>query len=221
MAYRTGNRNAEIPLPKFIENYVSEDDPVRAYDAIIEALDFSELGIEINPNKVGNSSYEPKTMLKLLVYAYSYGWRSSRKIERAVYHNLSFIWLMGGLKPDHKTISNFRKNNKEALSKALKQVVRICMKLKLIEGNTLFLDGSKFRGNSSINQTQTPKSLKKYLSKIDENIDVLLDKIKSVDANESGSHVKMSKDLMKNKRLKNKIELALKEIKKKNLKRLI
>ena len=63
--------------------FIAEDNPVRVYDAFVEALDMEELGIKIEEDKVGNPSYEPRTMLKLLVYGYSYGWRSSRKIERA------------------------------------------------------------------------------------------------------------------------------------------
>jgi transposase len=78
-------------LPKRIEDYVGADDPVRAYDAFIEALDVEKLGIQIDPCKVGNSEHDPKAMLKLYVYGYSYGWKSSRKLERALHHNLSFI----------------------------------------------------------------------------------------------------------------------------------
>ena len=115
MAYRHGNRGQMALLPQSIEEYVSKDDPVRAYDAFVEALDFDELGIEIDPNKVGNSQYDPRAMLKLFVYGYSYGVRSSRKLERETYHNISFIWLMGGLKPDHKTIAEFRRNNKKCV----------------------------------------------------------------------------------------------------------
>ncbi len=220
MAFRVGNRNEQSLLPKSIEKYIPKDDPVRAYDVLIEALNFSELGIEINDNKVGNSSYNPKTMLKLLVYAYSYGWRSSRKIERATYHNLSFIWLMGGLKPDHKTIANFRKNNKEALKKVLKQVARLCIKLGLIEGNTIFLDGSKFRGNSSINQTKSKESLERYLVKIDERVNELINLIDSSDDLEGESLVKMPDELIKTKNLKNKIKAALEELEKEKLKKI-
>ena len=93
MAYRYGNRCQMALLLKSIEEYVAKDDPVRAYDAFLEALDFKELGIEINPNKVGNSEYDLKTMLKLFVYGYSYGVKSSRKLEQATYHNISFVWL--------------------------------------------------------------------------------------------------------------------------------
>lgn len=100
MAYRLGNRNQMDLFPQSLEDYVSKEDPVRAYDAFIDALNLSELGIETAPKKVGNPPYDPKAMLKLLTYSYSYGWQSSRKIERATQHNVSFMWIVGGLKPD-------------------------------------------------------------------------------------------------------------------------
>ena len=143
MAYRYGHRYQIGLLPQSIEQYVAEDDPVRAYDAFVEALNFNELGIDINPNKVGNSTYEPKAMLKLLVYGYSYGVKSSRKLERQTHHNISFIWLLGGLKPDHKTIAEFRRKNRKAVKRVLKQCARLCIKLNLIAGNTLFVDGKQ------------------------------------------------------------------------------
>jgi transposase len=124
-------------LPQSIEDYIAEDDPVRAYDAFVEALNLKDLGIDINPNKVGNSQYDPRAMLKLLVYGYSYGTKSSRKLERTTYHNMSFIWLMGGLKPDHKTTAEFRRKNKKEIKKVLKKCTRICIKLGLIAGNIL------------------------------------------------------------------------------------
>ncbi len=96
MAYRYGNRYQMTLLPQSIEEYVTKTDPVRAYDAFVDALNVDALGIEMNPSKVGNSEYDPKAMLKLLVYGYSYGIRSSRKLERETHHNISFIWLMGG-----------------------------------------------------------------------------------------------------------------------------
>ena len=95
MAYREGDRYQMTLLPPVIEDYVGPEDPVRAYDAIIDAMDMEELGLVVEPNKVGNPAYDPRAMLKLLVYGSSYGWRGSRKLERATHHNLSFIWLMG------------------------------------------------------------------------------------------------------------------------------
>jgi transposase len=163
MAYREGDRCQMTLLPPVIEEYVAQDDPVRAYDAIIEAMDTDKLGLVIERNQVGNPAYDPKTMLKLLVYGYSYGWHSSRKLERACHHNLSFIWLMGGLKPDHKTIANFRKDNKGVIREVLKQTARICLRIDLIEGNCLFSDSTKVRGAASISETRTLKGWEQKL----------------------------------------------------------
>lgn len=77
MAIRMGNREQMELLPPSIEQYVAEDAPVRVYDAFVEALDLKGLGISNDPTKEGNPCYDPKTMLKLLVYGYSYGVRSS------------------------------------------------------------------------------------------------------------------------------------------------
>lgn len=211
MAYRYGNRYQMAILPKSIEEYVAEDDPVRAYDAFIEALDFSQLGIEIDPNKVGNSTYDPKGMLKLLIYGYSYGVRSSRKLERALYHNLSFIWLMGGLQPDHKTIAEYRRNNKKAIKKVLKQCARICLELDLIAGNVLFVDGTKIRANASTGRTHDKDWYESQLKDIDSRIEKLLQGCEAVDEHEKDldSLVSMDKELTKSTTLKSAVEAVL------------
>ena len=213
MAYRYGNRNQINLFPESMEDYIASDDPVRASDAFIGALDFRDLGITLNDNKVGNSEYHPHAMLKLLVYGYSYGIRSSRKLERATHHNLSFIWLTSGLKPDHKTIAEFRRKNKEALANVLKQCAKICIKLNLIEGNTLFLDGTKIRANASIDKTWTKKKAKKALKHIDERIQDILTQCDTVDEAEQGSLVTMDEELKDQKTLKAKIKGILQEIK--------
>lgn len=218
MAYRYANREQEKLFPKRVEDYVQEDDPVRAYDAFVEELDLKELGIEINSKRVGNSEYYPTVMLKLLLYGYSYGVRSSRKLERACHHNISFIWLLGGLKPDFKTIANFRKNNKDVLKKVLKQCARICLRLGLIEGNILFVDGSKIRGNASIKNTWTKEKCERALEHIDANIETLLTECDSIDKEEQdlGSYARLKEELQDKNKLKEKIkeiekELALEE----------
>jgi transposase len=195
-------------FPSSIDDYVPKDDPVRAYDAFVEALDFAKLGFELETDKVGNPEYDPKAMLKLLVYGYSYGVRSSRKLEREVHHNLSFIWLVGGLRPDHKTIAEFRRNHKKALKKVLTQCVRMCLKLDLIEGNTLFLDGTKIRGNASIKNTWTEEKCERALRHIDERVAAILAESERIDEEEEGSPslVAMAKELGKEEVLKAKVK---------------
>ncbi len=212
MAYRYGNRKQMALLPKSIEDYVGEEDPVRAYDAFVDALDLEELGIKINLHKVGNSEYNPKAMLKLFVYGYSYGWKSCRKLQRAIHHNLSFIWLMGGLEPDYKTISEFRRKNTKPLKMVLKKCVRMCIELDLIEGNVLFVDGTKIRANASRGKNYTQKQYEERLYEIDENIDKLFKECERIDKEEStqDSLVKMKKELYENKAYRTRIQDILK-----------
>jgi len=214
MAYRYGERAQSILFPKNIDEYVNTDDPVRVYDAFVEQLDLASLGIETNHHKIGCPAYAPKALLRLLLYGYSYGERSSRKLERAVHHNISFIWLMGNLKPDHKTIARFRRNNKEALGKLLKQCARMCVDLDLITGNTLFVDGSKFRANAGIGNTQRKSKLEKQLKEIDQRIVEILTEAENIDEQESNepSMVKMPKELTDKKILRSKIKAILKKM---------
>jgi transposase len=194
-------------LPQSIDEYVPQDAPVRAYDVFVDSLDFEQLGIRIEPDKVGCPQYDPKTMLKLLVYGYSYGIRSSRKLERETHYNLSFIWLAGGIKPDHKTIAEFRRNNEAALANVLKQCARLCIELGLIEGNTLFIDGTRMRANASINNSWTRDKCFKHLEKIDNRIAEILSGCEQADEKErdNSSLVKMGKNLADNKKLRVKV----------------
>lgn len=193
MAIREGERKQIQFLPPSIEQYVPEDAPVRVYDALVEALDMQKLGISIDKNREGSPRYDPKAMLKLLIYGYSYGVRSSRKLERETNYNLSFIWLMGGLKPDHKTIAEFRRKNREAIVKVLKQTVRLCLKMNLVEGNCLFVDSTKIRGAASIQETKSKEKWEEKLIELDKQIEELLDKCEEIDEEESGSLVKVLK----------------------------
>jgi len=211
MAYRCGDRYQMDLIPLSIEEYVSEDNPVRAYDFFVEALNFQQLGIDINPDKAGNSEYDPRSMFKLPVYGYSYGVKSSRKLERECCHNIAFIWLMGGLKPDHKTIAEFRRRNKKALKKVLRQCAQMCIKLDLIDGNVFFVDGTKIRANAGKDRTHDRAYDEKLMSKLDSRIEQLLSDCETTDRTEEGlsSYVVMDKELAKSQNLKERIKEAL------------
>ena len=214
MAYRYGDdRKQAVLFPNTIDEYVSEDHPVRAYDAFIDSLDLEELGIIFNDKRVGNSAYDPRLMLKLLLYGYSYGIKSSRKLERETHQNLSFIWLMKNLKPDHKTIAEFRRKNMPVLKKTLKLCARLCLNLGLIDGNILFVDSTKLWANAGKRHEHNKKWYQKQLKLIDKRINSLLHECELVDQREAdkGSFVKMPQELAKEKRLKEKIQNALAE----------
>jgi len=215
MAYIKGNRNQMMLLPQVVEDFIAKDDPVRAYDAFVEALDYNALGLAIEERQPGANPYWPKTMLKLLIYGYAYGIRSSRKLERACYHNLAFIWLTEDVKPDHRTIARFRIAHKDILKKVLHQCARMCIELGLIEGNTLFVDGTKIKANASIQNTWSGERLQKHDSKISENIEHILAECEAIDNAETdkGSLVKLQKELADQKTLRAKIGEINKKLK--------
>lgn len=219
MAYRLPERYQELMFPDKVEDYIPKDDVVRVYDSFVEKLNFREIGFEINENKKGCCEYDPKSMLKLLLYGYSYGIRSSRNLERAVHHNITFIWLMGGLKPDFRTILRFRKDNTKQLKEVMKRCAKLCFKMNLISGNTLFVDGSKIRANAGIKNTWTKKRAEEQLVKIDERIDEILEECNEIDEQETEqkSWVKLDKELNSLDKLQTKVTEILNEIDKEEI----
>ena len=215
MAYIMGNRKQKTFFPPTIEDYVGKEDPVRVYDAFIDSIDLQEMGIIIEPFQAGAPAFEPKAMLKLIVYGYSYGIRSSRKLERACYHNLSFMWLVSGIQPDYRTIARFRSDNKEAIKQILRQNVKLCIKLGLIEGNTLFVDGSKFRANASINNTWDEERCKKRLEIAEKNIERIMEEAEQIDKEEdsAGTLVKLNEELQDQKKMRAKVQEIVKTLK--------
>jgi transposase len=214
MAYRYGERRQQMLFPPSLEEYVPSEAPVRAYDAFVNALDLAQLGLNVQENQVGCPAYDPQAMLKLLIYGYSYGVRSSRKLERECHYNVAFMWLTGGLKPDHKTIAEFRRQNKKALIQVIRQCARLCIKLDLIEGNTLFVDGTKIRANASIKNSWTAKRCQQYLAKVEQRIKDILSECEAVDQQEQGnaSLVRMKEELCDQESLRSRVQQIFQEL---------
>ncbi len=221
MAFRQSERSQQMFLPPSIEEYVPQDDPVRAYDLFVDHLDWKTLGIVADEHQAGCPPYHPKTMLKILVYGYSYGIRSSRKLERALHHNLSFLWIAGGLQPDYKTISEFRRHNLKALREVLKHCARLCIKLDVVAGNTLFVDGSKFRANAGIGHSCTAEQCAKQMEQIDQRIDEILSECEKLDTQEAkeDAMVHLTQELAEEKSRKERIEKAVAQLQKEKLQR--
>jgi transposase len=215
MAFRCPERYQQMFLPASIDEYVAQDDPVRAYDAFVDTVDWRTLGIVADEHQAGCPAYPPNVMLKILVYGYSYGIRSSRKLERALHHNLSFLWIAGGLQPDFKTISRFRRDNRAALKKVIKHCVQLCIKLDVIAGNTLFVDGSKFRANAGIGASCTAEQCDERLKGIDQRIEEILSECERVDTqeNDEDSMVCLKQELAEQTRRKQRIEAAAQQLK--------
>ena len=187
MAYRYGNRHQRTLLPASIEEYVPADAPVRVYDAIVDRLDLGALGLTEDPEKEGCPQYDPRAMLKLLVYGDSYGVRSRRKLERECHDNLSFLWLTGGLKPDPKTIAEFRRRQAGVLAGVLREVARVCVRIGLIEGNVLFVDGTGVGADAALGHSWTKDKCARALAQLGERIEALLAACAAADEAEAGS----------------------------------
>jgi transposase len=187
----------------------------------MDHLDWRRLGLVADEHQAGCPAYHPHTMLKILAYGYSYGIRSSRKLERALHHNLSFLWIAGGLQPDFKTIARFRRDNRAALKQVIKHCAQLCLKLDMIAGNTLFVDGSKFRANAGLGHSCTGKQCDERLKEIDQRIDELLVECDRIDTEEAqeDSMVRLKQDLAQRQRRRQRIEAAVKQLKEQGLKR--
>jgi len=145
--YKEGENRNQISLePLCLDDMIGEDNLVRAIEIIVENMKINSLGFRYGETKdTGRKPYSPEDMFKLYAYSYYNGIRSSRKIERESHRNIEVMWLVGELKPDHKTIANFRKDNKKAIKAAFRQFTMICDELNLISKEIVGVDGSKFR----------------------------------------------------------------------------
>jgi transposase len=172
MGYREGvGRDQQVLFPDTLDDYVTADNPVRFIDAWVGTLDMKELGFErAVPAKEGTPGYDPRTLLKLFIYGYLNRTRSSRRLEKETHRNVEVIWLMEKLRPDHKTIAEFRRRNAEVLVKAAKEFTILCRKLNLFGAELVFVDGSKFRAVNGKGRNYNDAKLRDLLNRIDARI---------------------------------------------------
>ena len=171
--YKEGIDKEKLYLPLTLDEYISENNQVRAIEDFVEILDMRELGFTNSALTAtdGQPAYHPKLLLKIYIYGYLNKIRSSRALEREIDRNIEMMWLCAGLSPRQKTIANFRKENSKALEQVFKDFVKLCKELKLIEGKLVGVDGAFFRANASKNRLITKKFVKRDLKRIEEKID--------------------------------------------------
>ena len=120
-------REQAVLFPERLDDYVGEDNPVRFIDAFVDDLDLSGLGFQrTQPALTGRPPFDPGDLLKLYIYGYLNQVRSSRKLERETHRNVEVMWLLRKLRPDHKTISDFRKDNRKAFTGVFGAFSAIC-----------------------------------------------------------------------------------------------
>ena len=166
------DRKQRILLPDTLDEYVDENNPVRFIDAFVDSLDLVALGLKHSvPAGTGRPPYNPGDILRLYMYGYLNSLRSSRKLEQETYRNMEVIWLMKKLRPDHKTIADFRKDNAAALKEVFKQFVFFCRELDLFGAELIGIDSTKLRAVNSFENNVTKAVAEKKISEIDSGID--------------------------------------------------
>lgn len=186
MRYIQGTDRSQLSLPACLEDMISEDNPVRVIDAFVNMLDMEELGFcRCEPACTGRPAYDPRDLLKLFLYGYSFNIRSSRSLMRECRRNIELFYLLGGLKPDFRTIADFRKNNPEAIRGAFVELVHLCTFLKLYDQNeSVAIDGSKFRAVNANKKMYNKEILDKKCERIQRKLDLYLQDLALADDRE-------------------------------------
>jgi transposase len=179
------DRGQSSLFPECLEDWICEDNPVRAIDAFVEQLDLAELRFDgVDPEATGRPSYHPSVLLKLYIYGYLNRVQSSRRLEREAGRNVEAMWLTGRLVPDHKTIADFRKDNGAAIRKVCARFVGLCRELGLLMSTSVAIDGSKFKAVNNRDKNFTRAKMERRLAQIEESVARYLSQLDTADRQE-------------------------------------
>jgi transposase len=192
-SFKTGeSREQASLLPPRMEDYVGPNNPVRAIESYVCALDLAKLGFRHADRGLeqGQPPYDPADLLKLYLYGYINQVRSSRRLEREACRNLELIWLLRNLRPGYRTIANFRKENWAALKAVNRGFVLLVRELGLVGGAVVAIDGSFFHGDASKASIFTRKRLADQIARLDLEIEAYGRSIEDNDAAEANARGK-------------------------------
>ena len=179
------HREQSTLFPERIDDYITEENPVRVIEAFVDELDLFELGFNsAQPKATGRPAYHPSTMLKLYIYGYLNKVQSSRRLEREANRNLELMWLLNRLAPDFKTIADFRKDNGSAIKAACRQFMMICKQLNLFTESLIAIDGSRFKAVNNRDRNFTKAKVKRRIDVINKSLDRYFDQLVSFDRQE-------------------------------------
>jgi transposase/IS5 family transposase len=187
MAHISGfERNQLLLLPEAVDDYVGVDNLVRFIDAFVEGLDLVKAGfLRVEPKATGRPGFAPGDLLKLYIYGYLNRVRSSRRLEAETHRNIEVIWLLRTLKPDFKTIADFRAENRGAFKSVFRQFTLLCKRLDLFGRELLAVDGTRIKAVNNKNRNFTRNSLEKFIKAADER---LADYLKRLDEGDAAEH---------------------------------
>ena len=195
MPHITGHdRSQALLLPESLDDYVGVDNPVRFIEAFVDGLDLVAAGFaRVQAKPTGRPGYLPADLLKLYIYGYLNRVRSSRRLEAETHRNIEVIWLLRHLRPDFKTIADFRSDNRNAFRPVFRQFVLLCRELDLFGRELLAVDGTRIKAANNKDRNFTRASLTKFIELADAKLDDYLQRLDQSDTTESktvGSRVK-------------------------------
>ena len=189
MAHISGHdRSQTLLFPEAVDDYVGPDNPVRFIDAFVDRLDLAVAGfIGVVPKATGRPGYAPADLLKLYIYGYLNRIRSSRRLEAETHRNIEVIWLLRHLKPDFKTIADFRRDNRAAFKPIFREFVLLCRELDLFGRELLAVDGTRIKAVNNKDRNFTRTSLAAFIKLADAKLDDYLQRLDQSDGAEAAT----------------------------------
>jgi transposase len=170
LAYIEGEARGQHTLfPSTLDELIPADHVCRVIEAFVGKLDMDGLGfVRGEPAETGRPGYDPRDLLKLYLYGYLHQLRSSRRLEAECRRNVEVMWLLGRLIPDYKSIAEFRRVHREAVTEVGAELVRFAHSVGLVRGEWVAIDGSKFQTVSSARSVREREAVKRYLDQVEE-----------------------------------------------------
>ena len=182
------DRSQTLLLPESLDDYVGPENPVRFIEAFVDELDLAAAGFRrVRAKETGRPGYAPSDLLKLYIYGYLNRVRSSRRLEAETHRNVEVIWLLRHLKPDFKTIADFRRDNRKAFRPVFRQFVLLCGQLDLFGRELLAVDGTRIKAVNNKDRNFTRASLTEFIKLADAKLDDYLQRLDTSDAAEQGA----------------------------------
>jgi len=189
MAHIAGfERDQLLLFPEAVDDYVGSHNPVRFIDAFVGGLDLTAAGfLGVEAKATGRPGYAPDDLLKLYIYGYLNRVRSSRRLEAECHRNIEVIWLLRTLKPDFKTIADFRRDNRGAFKSVFRQFVLLCRRLDLYGRELLAVDGTRIKAVNNKDRNFTRSSLREFIRRADERLEDYLKRLDEGDVEDGAT----------------------------------
>jgi transposase len=176
------DRGQSSLLPDCLDDWVGDDNAVRAIDVFVDELDLAALGFDgVTPSATGRPGYHPSALLKLYIYGYLNRVQSSRRLEREAGRNLEVIWLLNRLVPDDKVIADFRKDNGPAIKKVCVRFVGLCREMGLLATASVAIDGSKFKAVNNRDRNFTKGKIERRRQQLEDSVARYLPQLDTID----------------------------------------